>query len=71
MVHLATRIARMQPLVSVRVIQVEDFPALSQSRNVLGVPTVWCEPGPIRFTGNAPAPYFAAQILQSSFSAST
>lgn len=71
MVHLASRFARIQPLVAVRIIQVEDFPALSQSRNVLGVPTVWCEPGPIRFAGNVPAPYFAAQILQSSLSAST
>jgi alkyl hydroperoxide reductase subunit AhpF len=65
-VAMAIRFARLQPMISADIIQVDQFPAAGQAHQVLGVPTTWCEPGPYVFTG-VPAPeYFAAYLIQAS-----
>ncbi len=64
MVHLAMECAAWQPLVSVAIIQVDQFPERGQKFNILGVPTTILEPGTQRLQGVVPAPYFAGYLLQ-------
>ncbi len=68
-VAMAIQFARLQPLISANIIQVDQFPATGQQHQVLGVPTTWCEPGPYVFTGMPAPEYFAAYLIQASTSA--
>ncbi len=64
MVHLVMQCAALQPLLSLAIIQVDQFPERGQELNVLGVPTTILEPGGQRLHGVVPAPYFAGYLLQ-------
>ncbi len=63
MVHLALHAAAAQPLLTVKVIQVDQFTDVGMAHGILGVPTTIMEPGLVRFSGSIPGPYFATQVL--------
>ncbi|MCY0908116.1 MAG: thioredoxin family protein [Sulfobacillus thermotolerans] len=58
--------ARIQPMIAVNIIQAEQFPDISQTHQVMGVPTIWCRPGPYKLTGMTAPEYFAAYLIQAS-----
>ncbi|MCY0880440.1 MAG: thioredoxin family protein, partial [Firmicutes bacterium] len=57
-----------QPLITADIITIDSFPDWGARYHVLGVPTAWIEPGPLRITGVVPPAYLAAQIVQASSS---
>lgn len=65
-VDMATKFVKMQPYLSVNIIQVDQFPEAGKAHQVMGVPTTWCEPGPYVFTGIPVPEYFAAYLIQAS-----
>ncbi|MCL4494572.1 MAG: thioredoxin family protein [Firmicutes bacterium] len=68
---MAINFSAKQPLITVHVIQTDQFPEIAKTHHVMGVPTTWCEPGPYVFTGTVSPQHFAAYLIQASMSESS